>query len=74
MVHDPLAPERAHNACSRASRTRSVCIERATRQPMMRRANTYAGDDGTMTITSPTTADVTLPGGRQTKIQRYLVP
>jgi hypothetical protein len=40
VVHDTLGPARAHNACSRASRTNSVCIERATRQPMMRRANT----------------------------------
>src|SRR5262245_43267303 len=44
----PVAPDESrpwswsepHSACSSASRTRSVCIERATRQPMMRRENT----------------------------------
>lgn len=33
-------PERDQIACSNAARTRSACIERATRQPMIRRANT----------------------------------
>lgn len=34
---------------------------------------TIAGNDGqtTFTFTSPTTANVTLPGGRQIQIQRY---
>jgi hypothetical protein len=43
------------------------CISCAYRGP------TFAGDDGTMTITftSPTTADVSLSGGHQTQIQRY---
>ena len=40
VMDPPLTSERAHKACSKASRTRSVCIERATRQLMMRRAKT----------------------------------
>ncbi|MEO8305144.1 MAG: hypothetical protein ABI724_13580 [Betaproteobacteria bacterium] len=37
---------------------------------------TLAGNDGqvTMVFTSPTTANVTLPGGRQFQIQRYFQP
>jgi hypothetical protein len=33
-------PERDHSACSSASTTSSARTVRATRQPMMRRANT----------------------------------
>jgi hypothetical protein len=37
---------------------------------------THVGNDGTISIkfTSPTTADVALPGGRQIQIQRYFGP
>ena len=37
------------------------------------KGTTIAGNDGqtTFTFTSPTTANVTLPGGRQIQIQRY---
>ena len=50
--------------------TGGQCISCAYQGP------TIAGNDGqtTFTFTSPTTANVTLPGGRQIQIQRYFQP